>query len=91
MTRNQLKQMWFNLPTSTIVTKTILVEMDKYEGRKGQGTVQVTYDGPSGWSQSSHHVDNPVEYALNKMKDKCDNRLEYDDKYDYSTYKLVIK
>ena len=23
MTRNQLKQMWFNLPTSTIVTKTM--------------------------------------------------------------------
>ena len=34
MNRNQLKQMWFNLPTQTIVTKTILVEMDKYEGRK---------------------------------------------------------
>ena len=31
MTRNQLKQMWFNLPTSTIVTKTIIVEMDKYK------------------------------------------------------------
>ena len=29
MTRNELKQMWFNLPTQTKVTKTILVEMNK--------------------------------------------------------------
>ena len=91
MTRNQLKQMWFNLPTSTIVTKTILVEMDKYKDRKGQGTVQITYDGPNGFSQFKTHQVNPIEYSLNKMKDKCNDRLEYDDKYDYSTYKLVVK
>mgnify|MGYP003679581043 FL=1 len=91
MTRNELKQLWFNLPTTTTVTKTILVEMDKYKDRKGQGTIQITYDGPSGYSSFKTHQVNPIEYALNKMKDKCNDRLEYDDKYDYSTYKLVIK
>ena len=91
MTRNELKQMWFNLPTSSVVTKTILVEMDKYPGRKGQGTVQITSDGPDGYSHFATHQEHPIEYALEKMKDKCNDRLEYDDKYDYSTYKLVIK
>ena len=65
MTRNELKQMWFNLPTSTIVTKTILVEMDKYVGRQGQGTVQITNDGPSGFTQFKTHQVNPIEYVRN--------------------------
>jgi len=79
MTRNQLKQMWFNLPTQTIVTKTILVEMDKYEGRKGQGTIQITSDGPNGFSQFKTHQVNPVDYALNR------------EEYKSGKYKLVIK
>ena len=79
MTRNQLKQMWFNLPTSTIVTKTILVEMDKYEGRQGQGTVQITNDGPSGFHQFKTHQVNPIEYVLNCKE------------YKSKEYQLVIK
>ena len=79
MTRNQLKQMWFNLPTSTIVTKTILVEMDKYEGRKGQGTVQITKDGPNGFTQFKTHQEFPMEYALNRKE------------YKSGEYQLVIK
>jgi len=79
MNRNQLKQMWFNLPTQTIVTKTILVEMDKYEGRKGQGTIQITSDGPNGFSQFKTHQVNPVDYALNR------------EEYKSGEYKLVVK
>ena len=51
MNRSQLTQAWFNLPATNIITKTILVEMDKYEGRKGQGTIEVTGDGPNGFRQ----------------------------------------
>ena len=79
MTRNQLKQMWFNLPTSDVVTKTILVEMDKYEGRKGQGTVQITNDGPSGFRQFKTHQVNPIEYVMTR------------EEYKSGEYKLVIK
>ena len=79
MNRNQLKQMWFNLPTQTIVTKTILVEMDKYEGRKGQGTIQITSDGPNGFSQFKTHQEFPMEYALDR------------EEYKSGEYKLVIK
>ena len=79
MTRNQLKQMWFNLPTTTKVTKTILVEMDKYPGRKGQGTVQITNDGPSGFHQFKTHQEFPMDYALNRKE------------YKSGEYKLVIK
>ena len=86
MTRNELKQMWFNLPTSSVVTKTILVEMDKYPGRKGQGTVQITSDGPDGFSQFKTHQEFPLQYALDRIEES--KGCEYKD---LSEYKLVIK
>ena len=70
MTRNELKQMWFNLPTSNVVTKTILVEMDKYKDRLGQGTVQITKDGPNGFSEFKTHQEFPMEYALDREEYK---------------------
>ena len=79
MTRQELKQMWFNLPTQTIVTKTILVEMDKYEGRKGQGTIRITSDSPNGFSQFKTLQESPMEYALNTKE------------YKSGEYSLVIK
>ena len=79
MTRNELKQMWFNLPTSDVVTKTILVEMDKYKDRVGQGTVQITKDGPNGFSEFKTHQEFPMEYALDR------------EEYKSGEYKLVIK
>ena len=86
MTRNELKQMWFNLPTSSVVTKTILVEMDKYKGRKGQGTVQITSDGPDGFSQFKTHQEFPLQYALDRIEESkgCTYR-------DLSEYQLIIK
>jgi len=79
MTRQELKQMWFNLPTSKVVTKTILVEMDKYVGRKGYGTIQVTSDSPNGFSQFKTLQESPMEYALNTKE------------YKSGEYSLVIK
>tara|TARA_R100000544_G_C2216669_1_gene54978 strand:+ start:100 stop:339 length:240 start_codon:yes stop_codon:yes gene_type:complete len=79
MNRQELKQMWFNLPTQTIVTKTILVEMDKYPGRKSQGTVQITSDGPGGFRQFTTHQVNPMDYALSR------------EEYKSGEYNLVIK
>jgi hypothetical protein len=79
MNREELKQMWFNLPTSNVVTKTILVEMDKYEDRKGQGTIEITSDGPNGYSSFKTHQVNPMEYALSRKE------------YKSGEYKLVIK
>ena len=81
MTRNELKQMWFNLPTVSVVTKTILVEMDKYEGRKGQGTIQITSDGPDGFSQFKTHQEFPIKY----VQDRINSDVKYKE------YKLVIK
>jgi len=81
MTRSELKQMWFNLPTQTIVTKTILVEMDKYVDRKGQGTIQVTSDGPNGFSQFKTHQEFPIKY----VQDRINSHEKYKE------YKLVIK
>tara|TARA_R110002020_G_scaffold11306_1_gene42653 strand:+ start:299 stop:538 length:240 start_codon:yes stop_codon:yes gene_type:complete len=79
MSREELKRMWFNIPTSEVVTKTILVEMDKYKDRLGQGTVQITKDGPSGFSEFKTHQINPMKWALNRKE------------YKSGEYKLVIK
>ena len=79
MTREELKQMWFNLPTSNVVTKTILVEMDKYKDRKGQGTIEITSDGPNGYSNFKTHQEFPYTYLAD-----CEE-------YKSGEYKLVIK
>tara|TARA_R110002051_G_scaffold168947_1_gene239555 strand:- start:904 stop:1143 length:240 start_codon:yes stop_codon:yes gene_type:complete len=68
--REQLKQMWFNSPTRDVVTKTILVEMDKYEGRKGQGTIEITSDGPNGFRQFKTHQKFPFTYLVGRTEFK---------------------
>ena len=92
MNREELKRLWFSIPHEydKTPTRTIVVTMDKYPGRKGQGTVQITRDDSDGYSCMTTHQVKPIEWALNKMKHKCQNRLEYNINYDYSKYKLVI-
>ena len=92
MNREELKRLWWSIPHGNqgIPTRTIVVTMDKYKGRIGQGTVKITRDDSDGYSSMSTHQVKPVEWALNKMKDKCQNRLEYNINYDYSKYELVI-
>ena len=46
--------------------------------------------GDLDYSEFKTHQVDPIAYALNKMKDKCQDRLEYNINYDYSKYKLVI-
>ena len=89
MNREELKRLWWSIPHGNqgIPTRTIVVTMDKYKGRIGQGTVKITRDDSDGYSCFSTHQVKPVEWALNKMKDKCQNRLEYNINYDYSKYK----
>ena len=92
MNREELKRLWFSIPhdKNKVPTRTIVVTMDKYKGRIGQGTVVITRDDSDGYSCFSTHQVNPIQYAINKMKDKCNDRLEYNINYDYSKYKLVI-
>ena len=92
MNREELKRLWFSIPhdKNKIPTRTIVVKYDKHESRIGEGTVVITRDDSSGYSCFSTHQKNPLEYALNKMKDKCQGRKEYDINYDFSKYKLVI-
>ena len=81
MNRTQLKQTWFNLPATSTITKTILVEMDKHEDRKGQGTVQITSDGPDGFRQFKTHQKLPIKYVV--------DRIDAED--ELKEYKLVIQ
>jgi len=80
MTRQELKQMWFNLPTSKVVSKTILVKMttNKFHW-VGYGQVSIQSDGPNGYSHFSTHQEHPMEYALNTKE------------YKSGEYSLVIK
>ena len=80
MTRQELKQMWFNLPTSKVVSKTILVKMNTNKFHwVGYGQVSIQSDGPNGYSHFSTHQEHPVKYALNTKE------------YKSGEYSLVIK
>ena len=79
MNREELKQMWFNSPTSDVVTKTIKLELDTYKDRKGQGTVQITSDGPNGFKQLTTHQKFPFTYIVESKE------------YLSGDYKLIIK
>tara|TARA_B100001094_G_scaffold277971_1_gene287136 strand:+ start:436 stop:687 length:252 start_codon:yes stop_codon:yes gene_type:complete len=75
-----LKQAWFNMDHSnTPVRKEIIVEMDKYPGRKGQGTVQILSEGPDSYSSFKTHQETPMKYAKDRKE------------YISGGYKLVIK
>jgi len=79
MTREELKQMWFNSPTSNVVTRTIKIEMDIYKDRIGQGIVQITSDGPNGFRQFTTHQKFPFTYVAELEEYKSGN------------YELLIK
>ena len=79
MNREELKQMWFNSPTSSVVTRTIKLEMDTCKDRVGQGTVQITSDGPGGFRQFTTHQKFPFTYIV---------ELE---EYKSGEYELIIK
>ena len=42
--------------------------MDKYEGRIGQGTVEITSDGPDGYSSFKTHQKHPYTYATSRQE-----------------------
>ena len=87
MTREELKRMWLSIPTDPNKKQenTIVVEMDNYPARKGEGTIQITSDGPDGYSCFSTQQKNPLQYALDRMSEGDDGLK------DLSKYQLVIK
>ena len=69
--RELLKHTWFNMDHSnTPVVKEIRIEMDKYPGRIGQGTVKVLSDGPGSYSCFTTHQKNPIAYAREREEYK---------------------
>jgi len=79
MNRDILKQMWFNSPTSSVVKRTILIEMDTYKDRLSQGIVQITSDGPGGFRQLTTHQKFPFTYLVER------------EEYKSGKYELLIK
>ena len=80
MSREELKRMLFAFPTEGRPTvKTITVQMDRYKDRLGQGTVQITRDGPDGFCEWKSCQSNPMEHALTS------------EQYLSGEYKLIIK
>ena len=81
MTREELKQLWFNIPTDPNKKQenTILVET-KY------GHVTITRDGPDGYSSfKTSQGKHALQYAIDRMS-KRNDKLK-----DLSKYQLIIK
>mgnify|MGYP003633221913 FL=1 len=79
MNKEELKRMWFNSPTSDVVTRTIKLEMDTYKDRLGQGTIEITSDGPNGFRQFKTHQKFPFSYLVER------------EEYKSGEYELLIK
>ena len=78
--REELKKMWFNFDHSnTPEVKQIIVTMDTYPTRKGQGTIHIVTDGPNGYCGFSTHQKFPLEYVKNCKE------------YKSGEYELIIK
>ena len=80
MSREELKRLFLTFPTEGRPTvKTITVQMDRYKDRLGQGTVQITRDGPDGFCEWKSCQSNPMEHALTS------------EQYLSGEYELIIK
>ena len=81
MTKEELKRLWFSIPTdpSKKQENTILVETN-------YGHVTITRNGPSGYSSfKTNQGENALQYALDRMSEG-DGGLR-----DLSEYQLIIK
>ena len=80
MSREELKRLFLTFPTLDIPEKKqIIVEMDEYEGRLGQGTIQVLKDGSDSYSSFKTLQENPFLYVS-----ECEEYLS-------GEYELIIK
>ena len=80
MSREELKRLFLTFPTEGRPTvKTITVQMDRYKDRLGQGTVQITRDGPDGFCEWKSCQSNPMEHALTS------------EEYLSGEYELIVK
>jgi hypothetical protein len=78
MTREELKQLWFNLDRSNVKEKKqIIVTMSKGPYWIGYGDVEILSDGPNGYSSFKTHQEFPMEYIKTRKE--------------YGEYELIIK
>ena len=69
MSREELKRLFLTFPTLDISEKKqIIVNMDKYEGRLGQGTVEILSDGPGGYSSFKTYQEYPYTYVTSRKE-----------------------
>ena len=81
MTREELKQLWFNLEfeDNRPEIKQIIVDKCTNPHWPNHAKVQILSDGPNGYSSFSTHQENPLEYAKSR------------DEYKSGEYELIIK
>ncbi len=81
MTREELKQLWFNLEfeDNRPEIKQIIVDKCTNPYWPNHAKVQILSDGPNGYSSFSTHQENPLEYAKSR------------DEYKSGEYELIVK
>ena len=85
MTREELKQLWFNVDYSNVKEKKEIIVQTDY------GHVEIMSEGPNGYSSfKTNQGENAIQYAKDRMNSK-DGYATSKGYTDYSEYKLIIK
>ena len=79
MSRKELERLFLAFPPTTTERKQIILEMDKYKDRIGQGTIEIIRETSDGFSTFKTHQEFPYTY-LCKTKE-----------YLSEEYELIIK
>ena len=63
MTRNELKQLWFNIDYSNVEKKKVIIVETNY------GHVEIMSEGPNGYNSfKTNQGENALQYALNRKE-----------------------
>lgn len=79
MSREELQRLLFAFPQVVSERKQIIVEMDKYKDRIGQGTIEIIRENSDGFMCSKTHQKHPYTYLFNTKE------------YQSNEYELIIK
>jgi len=79
MSKEELQRLFLTFPQVITERKQIIVEMDKYPTRKGEGTIEIISETADGFMCSKTHQKHPYTYLFNTKE------------YQSNEYEIIIK